>query len=144
MVHWLAYNPGICFTGVKRPLLDFMTREQVKAKIKKHFGTYSEFCRRAKINRYHFQRDFLEASHVEAMDIADIDSLVDSLSDQGFTLPQIRSKLKSLRKALKESGGVPAFCKANPDFKQGSVNGAIYGRAGYVKTAEKLIKHFGI
>lgn len=144
MGHGLAYNPGICITGVKRPLLDYMTRDSVAQKIKKTFGTYSEFCRKAKINRYEFQRDFLQARNVSKEDVSEINGIVASLSDQGLTLPEIRSKLKSLRKALKEFGGVPAFCKANPEFKQGTVNGAIYGRSGYAKYAEKLIKHFGL
>ena len=121
-----------------------MTRESIKKKIKKHFGTYSKFCKLAKIDRYHFQRDFLQASEVSAMDMADIDGLVASLKDQVVNPTELRSKLGGLRKALKASGGVPAFCKANPDFKQGSVNGALYGRFGYSGVLERLIKHFGI
>lgn len=121
-----------------------MTRESIKKKIKKHFGTYSKFCKMAGIDRYHFQRDFLQASEVSDMDMADIDGLVASLRDQVVTPTKLRSKLEGLRKALKASGGVPAFCAANPDFKQGSVNGALYGRAGYKNIAERLIKHFGL
>jgi hypothetical protein len=75
-----------------------MTRDQLKNKIKKTFGTYSKFCKLAKIDRYHFQRDFLEARHIEAMDMADIEGLVVSLSDQTLTLPDIQGCLSSAGK----------------------------------------------
>ena len=121
-----------------------MNRESIKKKIKKYFGTYSKFCKLAGIDRYHFQRDFLQASSVSAMDMADIEGLVASLRDQVVSPTKIWSKLKSLRRAIKASGGVPEFCRQNKDFKQGSVNGAIYGRNGYRGVAERLIKHFGL
>ncbi len=144
MVHTLPNNPDSIVDGLKCHRLLYMTRDSVKKKIKKHFGTYSKFCKLAKIDRYHFQRDFLEAKHVQPMEVSDIDSLVDSLSQKSLTLPELRSKLKAVRRALKEAGGVPAFCEANPQFKQGSVNGAIYQKSGYNGIAEKLIKHFGL
>jgi hypothetical protein len=121
-----------------------MTVDSIKIKIKKHFGTYSRFCKLAGIDRYHFQRDFLEASDVTAMDMADIDGLVASLKDNVVTPTKVQSKLKLLKKALNASGGVQAFCRDNAGFTAGSVYASLYGRPGYLNTAERLIKHFGL
>lgn len=119
-----------------------MTIDAVKKKIKETFGTYSKFTKLAGIDRYEFQRDFLQAATVSKGDIAEINGLVASLKDQASTPATIRSKMGGLKKALKEAGGVPAFCRANPDFVPGSVYAVLYGRLGYLQVASRLIMHF--
>jgi hypothetical protein len=120
-----------------------MTRENLKAEIKETFGTYSNFCRLAGIDRYKFQRDFLQAFHVEPKEVKRIAGIVAGLKDSAVNKANIVPKLKSLREAIKASGGVKAFCRKNKKFKAGSVYNALYNRPGYMSVATKLLKHFG-
>lgn len=87
-----------------------MTRDALKKKIKKKFGSYSNFARSAGLDRYELQRDFLEAKNPKPEVVARIGEIFDNTHVQMRYHVFTYKKRKLLRAAINASGGVSAFC----------------------------------
>lgn len=105
-----------------------MTVEAVKKKIKKKFGTYSNFTRIAGLDRYEFQRDFLTANIVDKLTIAGIDAMVDKLTHTPLEGSLTPEKIEALQEAINSLGGISAFCKEHPEFNKNTVAAILSGR----------------
>lgn len=86
-----------------------MTRDTVKKKIKVKFGTYSRFVLIAELDRYEFQRDFLEANRVDKKEIERISKLCDELEVDEDPRMIHPSQVKDFRAAIDKFGGVKTF-----------------------------------
>lgn len=123
-----------------------MTVDSVKKKIKRKFGTYSDFCRVAKLDRYMFQKDFLTKKKVESKYLTEIARIVERLEPEQLKPVFTRAKLKLLKRAIMASGGVIAFCQEN-GYSQDTVFKVLaYGENYRTVTpvVKKLLDHFGI
>ncbi len=127
-----------------------MTIDSVKKKIKKKFGTYSNFCRVSGMDRYELQRDFLKKKHVDDTLFRRVKELASTLT---ATVPPHRDKLllkkiKLLKKALMDAGGVHAFCEQNPEFNTNTVFKILAIDSRYIgrraTVMNQLFKKFGI
>ncbi len=125
-----------------------MTQEEIqelKDTIKEKHGSYSSFCRAAKIDRYEFQRDFLQKEYPDSKLLAKIDSMVDRVKAKPSRPVLTASKLKALKAAVMRSDGVVAFCAANPQFKKETVYQILVGRYPTITdTVRGLLDHFGL
>lgn len=121
-----------------------MTLTQLKAKIKKKFGSYSNFARAAKIDRTTLQNDFLLKKSVTKDKINEINSICDGTED--FTLGRVltQEELALLRDIIRAKGGVPAFCEANPEFTTPTVYRIIWGDKVITKTTKRLFEVLNI
>lgn len=91
-----------------------MTTEAVKKEIKKKFGSYSEFARLAGIDRYEFQKSFLESHKVEKKEIKRIHVLCANTEGPKPEISQ--EKIDKLRVKVDEAGGVITFCRKHSDI----------------------------
>lgn len=119
-------------------------KEKVHQSIVDKFGTMSRFARLAKIDRYQLQKLFARQQD-DTLELAKISVLVKTTplkpSEGEITARQI----KALHKALNESGGVVAFCRANEEFPEQSVFGILAGkRVRITPKVRKLLDHFGL
>lgn len=127
-----------------------MNKESLKKQIKKKFGKYSNFARAANWNRYELQRDFLTKRRVDDDTLKKVARLVSTLSHE---VPprsdrNTAKKIKSLRRALNDAGGVIKFCRENPAFSTGTVFKVLAGDQRYIggngKVMKRLFEHFGL
>ena len=122
-----------------------MELQELKDKIKKEFGSYSNFARAAKLDRYEMQRDFLSKKKVDPKLYHKIQSLAGRLKPKGARPKLTPSKIKALRVALNQAGGVLEFTKAFPEFKKETVYQILIGRYPTITgTVQRLLDHFGI
>jgi hypothetical protein len=123
-----------------------MTVESVKKKMKRKFGTYSDFCRAAKLDRYLFQKDFLTKKKVEREYLLRIARMVERIEPESSKPVFTRGKLKLLKRAVNESGGVIAFCRES-GFSQDTVFKVLAYNDTYrtvTPIVKRLLDHFGI
>lgn len=93
---------------------------KLKAKIKKKFGTYSNFTRAAGMDRYELQRDFLQKKEVPDQKYEDIEFAFNKF-DHVHKYPKLDKKTRDWMKwVIDIEGGVIAFCEAN-DFNKNTV-----------------------
>ena len=95
-----------------------MTRDEVKEKIKEKFGTYSRFCKYAKIDRYEFQKDFLTARRVDQDTIDGVWLLFSTID---FPTKEFRMTILKIEDALTKAGGAYQFCKKNKNFNTNTI-----------------------
>lgn len=124
---------------------EFIQRRKTlrKALIKK-FGTMSQFCREAGVDRTELQILFAVKApnlvflkRIEALAVS-----VKPKPPEGVLEP---SKLKALQEAINAAGGVRPFCRENKAFKVQTVYQVVAGM--YQRRSPKveaLLKHFGI
>lgn len=118
----------------------------MKEKIKRKFGTYSNFCDCAvpKINRYNFQKDFLTKENLTLREVKRISALVDRTKNK--SLEEYKKNIKLIRQKLNAIGGVREFCEKNPDFLENTVYQII--SSDYYKRMtpkiEALMKRLGL
>lgn len=121
-----------------------MNALSVKKKIKKKFGSMSNFARLAGYNRYDLQVRFASPAKHRKF-IAQIDREASSLKAEkkdGAILPV---KLELLKTALMSSGGVVAFCRDNSQFSDRTVFQILQGRRKRMSpVVEQLFKHFNL
>ncbi len=123
---------------------------EVKKRIKKKFGTMSNFARIAKIDRYDLQKKMAmvayNPSSKESRLILSrivLESSVLKVPNRGAQIPP--EKLKSLIIEIKKSGGVNAFCAENPKFSSRSVFQILQGRRRKMSPGvQALFDHFKI
>lgn len=85
--------------------------ESLKTKIKKKFGTYSNFTRIAGIDRYEFQRDFLCKEKVEDYYYYSVLDDYKKLRYQPKRTPLDSKRRKWIKESIDELGGVIDFCQ---------------------------------
>jgi len=111
-------------------MVNDMTRDQLKKKIKEKFGTYSKFCRLAEIDRYDFQKNFLTAGKVSTSDIQVYDEMVEKTVDKSESPVLTEKQRNRMKKQIERKGGVIKFCKDNDQFAESSVFQILSGSYG--------------
>lgn len=122
----------------------------VKNRIKKKFGTMSNFARIAKIDRYDLQKRLaMVAYDGTTKESRKILSEINNAAirtkapNRGAQIPP--EKLKSLVGKIKKAGGVNAFCAENPQFSSRSVFQILQGRRRKMSPGvQALFDHFKI
>lgn len=117
-----------------------MTVRQIKAKIRLKFGSYSNFARATGIDRTTLQNDFLLKTTLPKGKIDELDALCEATDKftLGKTLTQ--EQLTDLRVALTSQGGVPVFCKNNPEFGVKTVYQTMWGNKVITKKVMRLFE----
>lgn len=108
----------------------------LKSKIKKKFGTYSNFTRIAGIDRYEFQRDFLCKEKVQDNLHNDIAFAYDKFDNKLKGEEVTESMREWIETSVKENNGVIAFCREH-GFSKNTVFQVI---SGYYKVVTPNIK----
>lgn len=110
--------------------MDLLT---VKKRIKKKFGTMSNFARIANIDRYELQKKLAMVAYDSASvdnkkTLSEINRIAAGLKvpNRGAQIPI--EKLKLLTAEIKKNGGVNKFCLENPQFSSRSVFQILQGR----------------
>ncbi len=121
--------------------------ERVKAKIRKKFGTVSEFCRVAGYDQYDAQKAFMpfyarDSEFVKFLEEMSLKCEQIKYSPADKALPKKKREL--LREAIMQSGGVSEFC-AKEGYKEVTVHQVLQGtRKTMSRTVKKLLLHFKI
>jgi hypothetical protein len=119
-----------------------MTADRLLAKIKKKFGSLSAFAEIAGLDRYELQKHFARKKPDE--------NITWSLNNKCLVLkPRTRKgeispkQLKSLKRAINESGGVLAFTRENSEYSKDSIFQILSGkRKRMTPKVKKLFSHF--
>lgn len=121
-----------------------MTQDSVKKKIKKKFGSYSEFARIGEIDRYEFQRDFLTANRVSKADLKKYSDLCDKLASIDKMIPQV--KVEELRASIDLNyHSVRELCRQQTRFTEVTVFRILGGGVRVTSPkAKELFKFFKI
>lgn len=113
-------------------------RDVLKKRIKSKFGSYSEFARLAKIDRYEFQRDFLTVKNLNPKYAKRIASLIVKVKPEGRGVSEeTRDYLRA--RIVAEFGGVKQFCATHKEFVEVSVFQILDGTR---KTITPKVKKF--
>jgi len=123
---------------------------EVKKRIKKKFGTMSNFARIAKIDRYDLQKKMAMVAYDGSSNdnrkiLSEINRIATGLKvpNRGAQIPP--DKLELLISEIKKSGGVNKFCDANPKFSSRSVFQILQGRRRKMSPGvQALFDHFYI
>lgn len=117
-----------------------MKREDIKANIKKKFGTLSKFSRITGYNRYDLQILFAVKNPLP-MELAKVNDLcrkTKAVSSDGELTPRL---IKSIKSKLDDMGGLRQFCIDNPRFPEVSVYQIVDGnRRRISKQVKELCK----
>lgn len=120
-----------------------MTKEVLKQRIKKKFGTMSNFARIVNFDRYELQKAFALKqipTHIHKR----IEELYRKHENKS-TLNIDPSQLNDLKKAIEEYGGAYKFCQDFPDFNAEQVYALLRGdRKRESKLSQALFEHFEI
>lgn len=121
----------------------FMTRDQVKKKIKEKFGTYTLFTKYAGLDRYEFQKDFLTKNKPDQKLIDKISKKCDDIERPS---KEFLKTIDRIKKAIDKKGGVTAFRKEHPEFLENTIFQMISGTYYKEMTPgiEKLMKALGV
>ena len=113
-------------------------RDSVKKQIKKKFGSYSQFARLAKLNRYEFQRDFLTVKKPDVKYCKEVAKLCAKTNPTGRGVSEeTRDHIRAL--IVAEHGGIQQFCKKHKQFVEVSVFQILDGTR---KTITPKVKKF--
>jgi hypothetical protein len=115
--------------------------ETIKRKIRKQFGTISNFARQKKLNRYDLQKMFAKRNPSED-ELAGIELHLNGPGKVGVMTAQKFAKLKS---AIRKAGGVKKFCADHPDFSEDTVFKILAKNRKMISgVVEKLLNHFNL
>lgn len=121
--------------------------ERIKQKIRKKFGTVSEFCRISGYDHYDVQKAFMpfyskDAEFIKFLDEMSLRCEQIQYSPEDKALPKKKREL--LKEAIDQYGGVWAFC-VNEGYKEVTVHQILQGtRKTMSRTVKKLLLHFNI
>jgi hypothetical protein len=119
-----------------------MTKEAFLKKVKKKFGTYSDFARAIGMERYDWQL-LMARKDLPKATMDDLEKKLNDLPDPGDINDDPRMDV--LKAKITEAGGPYAFCKANPTFNMRQVYEVFNGqRLRESKLVRSLFVHFGI
>lgn len=125
-----------------------MTQEQVKEKIKKKFGTVTNFAKVSGFDRYELQKMFMPfyAKTQRYKDLlVKVNEKIKALEANPEASEISAEKLDLLKMYVEESGGVGKFCAENPDFSKDSVFQILSGKRKRMSAGvKKLFDHFQI
>jgi hypothetical protein len=121
-----------------------MKKEVLKTKIKKKFGSLSNFARVAGIDRYSLQKTFAR-KEIPSEERAVLEKAYQDLDGKPTGNVIDPDKLALLRAKIDEVGGRYQFCKLNPDFNIREVYYVYSGeRVRLSKLVQRLFDHFNI
>lgn len=119
-------------------------RKMLKDGITEKYGTQSQFCRLAGVNRMELQILFA-VKYPDLKFLKRVESLAGSVKPKPTHEVLEPAKLEALKRAINASGGVGPFCKEHTQFSRHTVNQIVAGRYGTVsRKVKELLKHFGI
>lgn len=105
-----------------------MTKEDLKEKIKKKFGTLSNFARLAKLDRYRLQIVFAKGTTPPEGELQAIRNAYKELKPKETGDLIDPKKLELLEMYIEQRGGVYQFCRDNPQYPQNQVYPLIAGK----------------
>jgi hypothetical protein len=122
-----------------------MTKEKLKQKIIKKFGTISGFARVSKLDRYELQKLFAR-KQIPLETAKSLSQKCDELEKvNSIANPIDPEKLKLLRAAIDDAGGRYKFCKDNPTFDMRQIYYVYEGeRVRMSPLIKRLFEHFKI
>lgn len=122
-----------------------MTRKQLMAAIKEKFGTYSNFCEQAGLDRYKLQKYFLGNVNCEQEEIDKIEKVFSKTENN--VSADFNKAVKKIKRALKKYGGAYKFSKDNPEFNENTIHQIVMDDTRYKRmtpVVESLMKKLGI
>ena len=118
-----------------------MSPSVLKDKITRKFGTLSNFSRLAGIDRYELQKKFARRV-LDPNDLAMIEWKARTLTSKKGAGDIAPKKLRDLKRAVREYGGVLKFTTDNPTFSRDSVNQILAGRRKRISPVVKSLLEF--
>lgn len=124
----------------------YMTRKKLMELIKEKFGTYSNFCDVAKLDRYKLQKTFFGNVNCPQGDIDELEKIVNKTENE--PLIEFQKAVKKIKRALKKYGGAYKFSKDYPDdFNENTIHQIIMDNTRYKRmtpVVESLMEKLGI